>query len=159
MSEINAILIGLIVIAAIMQPTEERLYAALLFALLAAIHYVVMYEVDGIAYYGSAALLDIAVIYFTARLAIISKVIREIQNICLASIVLNAIGWAMWMLYLEPHAYDAMFIALYSWALIILTRRESADVSGVDTMGGRRGHIHSVPSKSSHRSAKHEKTA
>ena len=138
MIETISILICILLLVALMQTTSERLYAGTLFALLAGVHHLAFYTTDGIAYYGSAALVDMSVVFFTLRLRNISSAIRSIQDICIASILLNAIGWIMWMLYMPPHAYNAMFIALYSWAIITLLRKDATDDYGDSTvdMGG-----------------------
>lgn len=159
MSEINGILIFILLAVALMQKTSERLYVAVLFAILAGIHHIALYSVEGIAYYGSAALVDFSVIFFTYKLRVLSKAIKAIQDICIASILLNGIGWVMWMTYMPPHAYNAMFIALYSWAIITLLRKDAADDYGSTTVGGRHNNIHPAASKGSYISQEFKETS
>ena len=40
----------------------------------------------------------------------------------------NFAGWIMWYLYLDPTAYNAVFVAIYLYAIMILTSRDPADV-------------------------------
>ena len=157
MIEVTTLLIAVLIVVAALQPTDERLYTAFLFASLVSLHHIFAYNMEGIAYYGSAALLDMAVIFFTARLRILSSVIRSIQNICLASIALNAFGWVSWMLYAPPHAYNAAFIALYSLAIITLLKKEKTNADGTDSVGAWLRNFHPFSGESHHRSTKQQK--
>jgi len=133
MSTINGILTFIILLIALVQPSEERRFSALLFSCLSLVHYFVFYDFDGLAYYGSAALFDLMVILFTVKLRITSTMICDLHNICIASILLNGIGWVMWMLYMPPYAYNASFVALYVFAVITLIKPDSKN--GSDKVG------------------------
>lgn len=135
MSQISGFLILLIFIMAAFQPTDERKFTAFVFSVVAGIHAVMALNLDGIAYYGSAALFDYAVILMIGKLANTSKAIDDIQNICIVSIALNGIGWVMWMAYLDPVAYNAAFISLYAWTIIVLMKRERPHDGRGDKMG------------------------
>lgn len=140
---LDALMLVLLLVAAF-QPTAERAYAGLMFACVSIIHYVLMFDVGGWAYYFSAALLDAAVIFFTIRLRIISPVIESLHAICYISILMNFFGWLLWQLYLPPDAYNAAFLLIYGWAILNLLRRESDDARGSDTIG--MGHRHILTS-------------
>lgn len=146
-------LAALIVIAAL-QPTDERMYVAFLFAGLSALHHVILYNVDGIAYYGSAALIDFAVVMFSVRLRILSDAIMLLQNLCVASILVNAMGWVAWMLYAPPSAYNATMLLLYATAIIILLKRDARHDHGNNAVGLGDNHIHSFHSPRSNRGSK-----
>lgn len=139
--DILPLLLAAVIIVALFQPTDERLFAGSMFAITSAIHYIAFYNIDGIAYYGSAALTDLAVIFLTIRLRIISKTIEHLQNICVVSILLNGIGWVVWMLYLPPDVYNTSFIILYSAAIITLLRKDESDADGAYKLGRRHHNI------------------
>lgn len=127
MLEALYILTAILVVVAVLQPTEERLAIGGLFAVLSAVHFIVMLNAEGLLYYGSAALCDLIVILASVRIKHASRTIIAIQHICIASIVLNCVGWVMWMTYMPPHAYNASFIALYAWAIVTLIRKDDAN--------------------------------
>lgn len=122
------ILLWSLVAAVLLQPTEARVYAAALFAGPAVLHSLFLGHLDGLAYYGSAAVVDLAVLWAVGRIALPSATTIAIQRICLASIVLNAMGWGLWAAYLPPTVYNAAFVMLYTLALIILLQKDRADV-------------------------------
>jgi hypothetical protein len=119
-----SILIFIIGALAILQPTPARQKAALVFAGLTLLHEIVFKNLDGLWYYGSAAFVDMAIISITANLKYTPRLIRDLHRVCLASIILNASGWIMWMLYLSPVSYNVSFIFLYAWSVIVLLRRD-----------------------------------
>jgi len=152
---VTTVIIAILIAAAVAQPTQERRYAALLFSGFAALHHVVMFDTDGFEYYFSAALLDYFVILFTIRIAMLSEMIEKLHNICIVSIALNFIGWLMWIYYVPPHAYNASFIGLYLYALIIMIKKEKKDAGGYDSVHFWQHHFFSFFSKSYHHSNKH----
>jgi len=126
-------LVACVLLAALIQPTRERGLPAVIFAAIAVGHWLFMSHLDGLAYYGSAAFFALVVIAITANLTCISSITRDIHRVCLVAIVLNAVGWCMWMLYLEPVAYNISFIFLYVWAIMVLCRKD-AEYAGGGTM-------------------------
>lgn len=146
-------LVALIVLAAL-QPTDERMYVAFLFAGLSAAHHVILYKVDGIAYHGSAALIDFAVVMFSLRLRILSDAIMLLQNLCIASIFVNAMGWVAWMLYTPPAAYNITMLVLYVTAIIILLKRETRHDYGDNPVGVGGGYFRAFHNPRSDRSSK-----
>lgn len=88
-------------------------------------------HLDGLSYYGSAALFDLLAIILMSGIRPVPVMVVRLQRICVASIALNAAGWVLWASYFPPLAYDLLFICVYLWALITLLLRDSAhDVGG-----------------------------
>jgi len=132
---ITTVLLTIIALTVLIQPNAPRLFAALLFVGLTLIHEFFMSDLDGLAYYGSAALLDLGIIILTSGITPVPKMVIDLHRICMVSILINFIGWLIWLAYLPPAAYDSAFVILYLWAVYILINKDSADVGGF-TMGG-----------------------
>jgi len=135
-----SILLVIITAAVFTQPNAARFIAAAAFTGAVLVHDVALSSLDGVAYYGSAALFSLAVISAISRLDRVPEMALELQKVCLASIVINCGGWLLWLFYSPPMPYDAAFIALYCWAAYILTIRGRADVGRYfSSCGGRAG--------------------
>ena len=152
------ILTAVIVVLATLQPTLHRFYVASTFAVLTLIHNYSMYELEGIAYYGSDALFYFAIIAITSKLHKITDLTISIHRICLAAIALDAFGWVIWMLYIPPAVYNYSFMALYAYAVFTLIKRDKADERGGYAMGGWNNYIRVIagtsnPVLQSHREA------
>ena len=133
----SALLIALLVCVAL-QPTVTRGYVAMLFVVVTMLHEIVGAHLDGLAYYGSAALCDLAIIILTSGIRPIPAMVTRIHLICLASILANAVGWAMWAAYLPPTVYNAAFVVIYLGAVVAMLKKDRSDVMGGHTPGGRR---------------------
>lgn len=124
------ILIFLIIAIAFFQPSAPRLYAALVFVGVTTLHEVFFSNYEGLQYYGSAALFDLAVIVVASGINPVPKMVLNLQKICIVSIVANLAGWVMWFLYYPPLAYDLAFVVIYAWTLIVLIKRTGLNVGG-----------------------------
>lgn len=99
--------------------TGSTIAPAAMFVGAAVAHDVMFGAHDGLAYYGSAALFDLVVIFGISRLSEISEFSLQIQKLSVLSIFLNLYGWAAWFAYLSPIAYNYAYVALYGWALLL----------------------------------------
>jgi len=81
-------------------------------------------------YFLSSALADLLVLTLISRID--SDKSLPIVKLCIISIVANSAAWMMWYKELDLTAYAAVMIAIYIYAIIILTSRDSQDV-GLDT--------------------------
>ena len=124
---ISAVLAALVV-AFLFQPNRVRLYVAGCFVGLAWVHELFLSDLDGIAYYGSAALFDLIVITVTSFIRPTPQIVPRIHVVCMASITINFIGWIMWWFYLPPAFYDAAFVAVYLSAVVAILWGDNADV-------------------------------
>lgn len=130
-------LLGALVAAAVCQPTASRFIGAVVFVSVAWAHELILRDLEGFAYHGSAALGALIVIVITSRLTHVSKMIIRLHHVCIASIVVNFAGWIAWLTYLPPEPYNIAILIVFVWALITLTGGEGANV-GTDSMDCRR---------------------
>lgn len=149
MLEILQLQLGIVLILAMIQPTDERRYAGLVFAVIAGLHYLLSYSTEGWGYYFSAATADAVVVMLTIRLKILSPVISTIHTICYVSILMNFIGWIMWMSHMPHYAYNAAFLLIYGWAIINLSRKEQTN-DGAAAMGMGHHYVFSSARTSNH---------
>jgi hypothetical protein len=128
----------------IVQPTARRAFVASVFSGLTYLHNIHLYELHGFAYYASDALMYLTVMSATAVLSRLDGFGMAIHKICIAAIVLDAAGWAMYMLYLEPMAYNVSFMALYGIAILAYLKRDYADDGGDCSVGDWNNYIRGI---------------
>lgn len=110
------------------QPDNNRYLTAKIFILVNIIHGILLHDADGLMYYGSAALSDLAIMLLISRVKPISDTSISLLKICIVSIIVNMVGWAAWFSWYSPFAYDAAFVFIYIWAIYTLMRRKDAYV-------------------------------
>ena len=77
-------------------------------------------------YYYGAALTDLIIIYFLAKLSSQTKLTIKMQEICKAFIIVNATGYIIYEMELTPEIYTLLCTTLYAWALyIVLTDKDN----------------------------------
>jgi hypothetical protein len=121
-------LLAALVVAFLFQPNRVRLYVAGCFVGLAWVHELFLSDLDGLAYYGSAALFDLGVIMATAYIKPVPQIVPRIHIVCFASILCNSIGWVLWWFYVSPVFYNAAFMAVYLAAVVAILWGDNADV-------------------------------
>ena len=117
------IIIGLMVF---MQDGVARKRVAFYFAFAMAAHagYFLKISDNLDAFYISAGVIDLIVILLISAMREYPRLSGDIQDISLVSIMFNGLGWLMFKAGVTDHVYISMYIALYSWAIIMLIRRE-----------------------------------
>jgi len=80
-------------------------------------------------YHGSAALFDLAAIYIVSEL-LTGQLARDLYALTLASIGINGLGWAGYMLYLAPIWYDSALTSLIMVSYLRLFVTRGGDVIG-----------------------------
>lgn len=138
---IITLLLWAIALAAIVQPSTPRFCVAMIFAVVTLSHDFLSQHTEGLTYYGSAALADLLIIILTSGVLAATQIAPAIHRICIFSMAANFIGWALWFFYLPPIVYEVLFIGIYSWAIIILFKKDVLNV-GVSALGGRNASIH-----------------
>lgn len=118
------------IVAVTVQPNAERLFAAIIFVGATILHEVAAVNFDGLIYYGSAALLDLVIMILISGIVPTPRMVIKLNLICLVSIIINMVGWVVWLNYLPPTAYNIAFMALYAWTLAVLLKRDKCDVGG-----------------------------
>lgn len=133
---LQLLLIG-ILIAAFLQPTVSRVIPALLYAFLTVFHYLALDTLPGPYYYYVAGAVDFLCMALIYQFAPRNRLSFEVTVVCFVSILINAVGWILYMAYLPPHVYNVLFVALYLWAIAVLLKRDWRDV-GKRRMGSHR---------------------
>ena len=106
------------------QKIPARRFVACVIALTEALHYGFFNDLDGLMYYGSAALFDLLAIVLIVNLAIPTALAKQMLFISAISIAFNYIGWALWITYMPPTIYNWSFIVLNLCTIICLIKRE-----------------------------------
>jgi hypothetical protein len=72
-------------------------------------------------FHGSAAAVDLFLVYSAPRL-LEGKLCDDTQNLCLASIIGNAVGWAFYLAYLPPVFYNTFMeiLGYVQWARLFM---------------------------------------
>ena len=117
----------------LLQPNVQRIVAAAIFFSVTMLHDTYLSHHDGLAYYSSAAILDLVLLAMLGFLKPATKTIVQLQTVCILSIMANFAGWVLWMLYLSPIYYNGMFVCIYTLALFVLLEKEGRDV-GIYTL-------------------------
>lgn len=126
----------LLALASAFQPNAGRLLAACIFSTLTILYGGISSGLVGSEYYIGAAMTDLVILILISGVYPMPSLVGRLQAVCIASIVLNFLGWSMWFFYLPPLAYDWAFIGLYVYAVYALVKRDHDDVVG-------RGSVHS----------------
>lgn len=128
---IISVLLILIGVAVFIQPNAPRFFAASIFIGLTSSHELFLSHLNGLAYYGSAALLDLGIIVLTSGISPIPKMVITLHKICVLSIFVNFAGWIAWRMYLSPVPYEFAFVVIYAWTIVALMKRSGVgDVRG-----------------------------
>lgn len=127
---IVTVLICLIAGAALLQPSASRATVAGILVGIILTHELFFSHLDGLAYFASAALFDLAAIMLTGLVVPITKMVLSIHRICIVSILANFAGWILWEMYFPPLAYELTFAGIYMWTLVVLLKRGGNDVMG-----------------------------
>lgn len=129
------LLLLLLLAVALFQKERARAFVCVTFACFTLIHDVIFRDVDGLAYYASAGAFDLLIIYLISLERGCKELVTRLQVLCLLSIVLNFIGWAMWVSYLSPKFYTSAYFVFYSVAIICMLQRGGAYDLGYYRMG------------------------
>lgn len=121
-----------LIIVSLLQPNAPRLFGAVVFSGLIAAHYLMLSHLDGLLYYGSAALFDLLFMVLTCGINPAPKMVFSLYKICMCSMIINCVGWVLWISYEPPIFYNLAYLGLCSWALAVLLRRNRSDVGGFE---------------------------
>ena len=123
-SEIQYVTVCIFCALSLFQGSNYRLLPAVVLASTDVMHYWLFDSADGLLYYGSDAILDLLAIMLIAKLAIPTALAMQVMFICAASIVINYIGFAIWLAYMPPTVYNWGFVVLNLCTIICLIKRE-----------------------------------
>ena len=113
-------------ILCLIQKIPARRFVACVIAGTEALHYGFFNDLDGLMYYGSAALFDLLAIILIVNLAIPTVLAKQMITISVVSIIFNYFGWVLWFTYMPPTIYNWSFAVLNLCTIICLIRKESS---------------------------------
>lgn len=122
---INSLVVAILVIA-LFQKTAERRFPALVFAFFTWLHCVALSGGEGLLYFFTAGLCDVAIISIIASWAKITRLSDALITISLVSIISNFYGWISWVNYLPVKSYNIFIMALYLIAILSLLWKDCA---------------------------------
>ncbi len=120
----------------LLQPSQSRLYTGGVFVGVLILHEIFFSASTGLMYYGMASLFYVTIIMLTAVAAPVTRLVLDIHKICLASIFINALGWALWFFYFPPAIYNIAYLGLHCWAIYTLMQRIKRKEDGFRTDWG-----------------------
>lgn len=129
-----SILLIAIVVASMCQPNPHRCLVALSFSLPCAVLDFFNYGLIGTSYYLAAGLCCTLIILLTGMIRPITKLIIQLQLICLVALGVNAAGWLAYMAYASPVFYNYAMIGLYVWAIYALCDKDEV-INGGHKLG------------------------
>ena len=101
---------GLIVLmAGATLKVKRHRYAALVFAMLTLGHSVLLSGYQDGRHFSSAALIDVAIISWTANLPQVSKLVKDLHRISLAFIIVSTVGWVTIKIGIDSAAYASAY--------------------------------------------------
>ena len=109
------------------QPTKATKKLAILYGFTLIFHavlfkYTPAFDDKQLWFYILGGALDLFVIIYTCTIKELSRVVSDVQDISLVSILFNTVGMSLSYFSAEPEMYMTIFAALYSWAIYILLR-------------------------------------
>lgn len=120
----------IIIIFSAFQSSTVRMVAALSYAIIHAMHFFVDPFLDGYAYYFSAGVADVLIMWLLLKAPKFPDISISLFRVCIAEVFVNAFGWFLWYKEYEPTLYVNIFYMLNIWVLLILIRKDRANDIG-----------------------------
>ncbi|MEE9351511.1 MAG: hypothetical protein V3U78_04570 [Thiotrichaceae bacterium] len=105
---------------AIIQPTDERRVAAWILIGFNTLHHELLYELKHPIYFLSAAIFDLMIAKWLSSIARPPILVIHLQTICLASVLLNFMGFILYTAGLPRDNYKLAFIPLNILTILML---------------------------------------
>lgn len=131
-------LLGAIFLVSWIQPTKQRRISALVASIPTCWHHIGYLDVQGFAYYASAAVIDAGMIIALSFVRPVCALAIRLQVLCVISIALNTLGWILWQTGYVSTLYDGAYVIFYSYMLAIMIKRGYSKHVGDNTASGRR---------------------
>lgn len=110
----------------LVQLTIERFFVASIYIYgNVLVHELLFSGLDGLPYYWSAALMDLVTITLLSSVCFIDKLKWQVIIICMISMIINAGGWLVWFLGMEPMVYNLSFVMLNAYTIYLLISGDS----------------------------------
>lgn len=124
----NSILCYMMLVALVIRPNR----AALIYAATAVGFNLAWSDAEPHEYFATAVLADL-ICMLAMSVFVITRKVLYMMGVCIASIVINLLGFVMWHTYQSPEWYVWSFGVLYTVAICIILKRDDSHVGGRDT--------------------------
>lgn len=118
------LLLAIMTMAVLFQPTTERFKMSLLYWFAVVGYAWIGDAIDAPWYYLGGAFVDLLVIGTLASVVTDSRLVVHLMIVSTISIILNTFGFASWLFYMPPTIYDETYLFLYGLAIILMTLKE-----------------------------------
>lgn len=90
-----------------------------------------------LTFHGSAALCDLILLY-AVPVFLADRLCDDMQALCIASMVVNFVGWILYMAYAPPIFYNVIswVVAYVQWGRLLLVDRDDIDPMGLHLVRG-----------------------
>lgn len=136
---VTTVMMTALLVAVMMQPTRERLYAAAVFAQVTFYHAALFGDLESWWYYVSAGAADVLVMILLLPVSDRDWLAYRLTMLSGMSMALNASGILVWYHEELMEPYRWVFVALYAWAIITMLTRHGDDNNGHVGDGGMGG--------------------
>lgn len=121
---------------------RSRIFTALLFFAAMKIHELSTADLPNspagmLMFHGSAALVDLILLYAVPALTN-DRLCDDMQALCLASMVVNFVGWILYMAYAPPIFYNVVSwsLAYVQWLRLFMVDRDDSHLMGLHLVRG-----------------------
>lgn len=136
---VTTVMMTALLVAVLMQPTRERLYAAAVFAQVTFYHDALFGDLESWWYYVSAGAADVLVMILLLPVSDRDRLAYQLTMLSGMSMTLNALGIFTWYHEELMEPYRWAFVTLYAWAIITMLTRHGDDNNGHVEDGGMGG--------------------
>lgn len=127
---VTTVMMAALLVAVLIQPTRERLYAAAVFAQVTFYHDALFGELESWWYYVSASAADVLVMILLLPVSDRDRLAYQLTMLSGMSMTLNALGIFTWYHEELMEPYQWAFVAMYAWAIITMLTRHGDDNNG-----------------------------
>ena len=127
---VTTVMMATLIVAVLMQPTRERLYAAAVFAQVTFYHDAIFGDLESWWYYVSAGAADVLVVILLLPVSDRDRLAHQLTMLSGMSMTLNALGVFTWYHEELMESYEWAFVALYTWVIITMLTRHGDDNNG-----------------------------
>lgn len=133
---VTTVMMAVLLVAVLMQPTRHRTYSAAIFAQVAFYHDALFGDLESWWYYVSAGAADALVMILLLPVSDRDELAYKLTMLSGMSMALNALGIFAWYHEELMEPYRWAFVVLYAWAIITMLTRHGDDNDGHVGSGG-----------------------
>lgn len=123
----NEILMLLLCILALCQPTKQRFLIAITFSLSCVVHLIVSESFPDVLYYLSAGAFDLVMIFIMCLFSKPTRFTDWMILICITSLFLNLYGLVIYGNHYSSASYEAAFLVLYAVSIGVFVKKDKGN--------------------------------